>query len=165
MKKYHKLLITTTAIVRVSKLIAISLLCLVGCSAESSNQSNSDLQSSEVSSSPSFLGCWQGLSPDGNIKERHYFDANKEYKVTRRRDNPQPASGGGITIRDRDWHFKNYSGKWSSDGKSIQVQSDGLGTFLLEIVSGYQLKFVESSGNYGLYQGEQSPTSFLKCSE
>ena len=150
---------------KVSQLIAISLLLLVGCSTESSNKSNSDLPSSDVSSSPSFLGCWQGLSADRNIKEKHYFDVNNEYTVTRRRENPQPQSTSGITIRDRDWHFKQYSGKWSSDGKSIEVQADSLGTFLLDIVSGYQLKFVESSGDYGLYEGEQSPTSFLKCSE
>ncbi|MEI6331177.1 MAG: hypothetical protein WCP16_18190 [Pseudanabaena sp. ELA645] len=150
---------------KVSQLIAISLVLLVGCSTESSNKSNSDSSSNDVSSSPSFLGCWQGLSADGNIKEKHYFDANNEYKVTRRRENPQPRSASGITIRDRDWHFKQYSGKWSSDGKSIEVQADSLGTFLLQIVSGYQLKFVESSSDYGLYKGEQSPTSFLKCSE
>ena len=150
---------------KVSQLMAISLLFLVGCSEKDINPSNSDSSSSNVSRLSSFIGCWQGLSPDGNIKEKHYFDANNEYKVTRQRENPQPPSGGSITIRDPDWHFKNYSGKWSSDGKSIQVQTDGLGTFLLEIVSSYQLKFVESSGNYGLYEGEQSPTSFLKCSE
>ena len=33
----------------------------------------------------------------------------------------KPQSTSGITIRDRDWHFKQYSGKWSSDGKSIEV--------------------------------------------
>jgi hypothetical protein len=159
MNHLSKLIIAATAIG------SFSLLCLVGCSGEEINQNSSDSSSNDVSSSPSFLGCWQGLSADGNIKEKHYFDANNEYKVTRRRENPQPQSASGITIRDRDWHFKQYSGKWSSDGKSIEVQADSLGTFLLEIVSGYQLKFVESSGDYGLYEGEQSPTSFLKCSE
>ena len=150
---------------KVSQLMAISLLLLVGCSGEEINQNSPDFSSSNVSSLPSFLGCWQGLSADENIKEKHYFDANNEYKVTRQRENTQPQSTSGITIRDRDWHFKQYSRKWSSDGKSIEVQADSLGTFLLGIVSVYQLKFVESSGDYRLYEGEQSPTSFLKCSE
>ena len=154
---------------KVSQLMAISLLLLVGCSGEEINQNSPDFSSSNVSSSPSFLGCWQGLSADGNIEERHYFDANNEYKVTRYRKNLDKAtspSGQGIHIRDRSLsNVMNYSGTWSSDSKSIQIQTDGLGTFLLEIVSGYKLKFVESSGDYGLYEGEQSPTSFLKCSE
>lgn len=61
-----------------------------------------------------------------HLSKVRFLDTNNEYKVTRQRENLQPPSGGGITIRDRDWHFKNYSGKWSSDGKSIQVQTDGL---------------------------------------
>ena len=54
---------------RVSQLMAISLLLLVGCSGQEINQNSSDSSSNDVSSSPSFLGCWQGLSADGNIKE------------------------------------------------------------------------------------------------
>lgn len=119
---------------KVSQLMAISLLLLVGCSGEEINQNSPDFSSNNVSSLPSFLGCWQGLSADENIKEKHYFDANNEYKVTRQRENTQPQSTSGITIRDRDWHFKQYSRKWSSDGKSIEVQADSLGTFLLGIV-------------------------------
>jgi hypothetical protein len=149
-------------LIKVSQLITISLLWLVGCSGEEINQNSSDSSSSDVSSSPSFLGCWQGLSADGNIEEKHYFDFNNQYKVTRQRKKPQPQEG---IFDPRVDSVSQYSGKWSSDGKTIQVQANGLGTFLLDIVSGYQLKFVQSSGDYALSEGEQSPTSFLKCSE
>ena len=64
---------------KVSQLMAISLLLLVGCSGEEINQNSPDFSSSNVSSLPSFLGCWQGLSADENIKEKHYFDANNDY--------------------------------------------------------------------------------------
>lgn len=126
--------------IRVSRLIAISLLFLVGCSEKDINPSNSDSPSSNVSSSPSFVGCWSGGPPyDGvsHVLATYVFESNNTYSAKQE-----------IRSQHLNQDF-TWTGRWEHDGDYIVAVSDDDGkkaTF--KILSDYELNQVGQNFNY-----------------
>lgn len=126
--------------IRVSRLIAISLLFLVGCSEKDINPSNSDSPSSSVSSSPSFVGCWSGGPPyDGgsHVLATYVFESNNTYSAKQE-----------IRSQHLNQDF-TWTGRWEHDGDYIVAVSDDDGkkaTF--KILSDYELNQVGQNFNY-----------------
>ncbi|MFM6011029.1 MAG: hypothetical protein ACKO99_10375 [Dolichospermum sp.] len=131
---YFKVIITATMIG------SFSLVCLVGCSAKSSNNINSDLPSSDVSSSPSFLGCWSGRPPyDGVslVRATYVFESNNTYSVKTE-----------IRSQHLNQNF-NWKGRWERDGDYIVAVSDDDGKEVaFKILSDYELNQVGQNFNY-----------------
>ena len=112
---------------RVSQLIAISLLCLVGCSTESSNKSNAKYIS----------GCWErsqfntdGAS-SGYWKETYKLEPGGSYsresvvKIT------------PVVIRPVEPHYS--SGEWIIDDGYVVIQWKDGSKVTLKVISKYEL--------------------------
>jgi hypothetical protein len=119
---------------RVSQLIAISLLLLLGCSTESSNKSNAKYIS----------GCWErskfnadGAS-SGYWKETYKLEPGGSFS----RESIANVSSGSVRIEPEP---HNDSGKWIIDDGHVVIQFENGGTVTLKVVSKYELVEVGSS--------------------
>lgn len=124
----------------ISQLMAISLTFLVGCSEGNVNPSTSNSSSSDISSSPSFLGCWKGGPPyDGvsAILTTYVFESNNTY------------SAKNVILSQHLNEEFNWTGRWERDRDYIVAVSDDDGkkaTF--KILSDYELNQVGQNFNY-----------------
>ena len=119
---------------RVSQLIAISLLLLLGCSTESSNKSNAKYIS----------GCWErsqfntdGAS-SGYWKETYKLEPGGSFS----RESNAKITSGLVQIEPEP---HNDSGKWIIDDGHVVIQFENGGTVTLKVVSKYELVEVGSS--------------------
>jgi|694.fasta_scaffold47081_4 hypothetical protein len=131
---------------KVSQLIVISLLLLVGCSTESSNKSNSDLPSSDDTgvAESDISGCWErskfnadGAS-SGYWKETYKLEPGGSFS----RESIANVSSGSVRIEPEP---HNDSGKWIIDDGYVVIQFEDGGTVTLKVVSKYELVQVGSS--------------------
>ena len=129
--------------IRVSLLVAINLLFLVGCSGPSNN-SNSDSPSiSEPSRNTGITefdisGCWKGSSIGDRVSvtDTHNLGSGGNYSGTREIISAIPS-------------ITNYSGKWVFDKGYVLIRDDKRdGTITLKVISEYELRQSGSSGVY-----------------
>ena len=127
-------------LIRVSQLIAFSLLFLVGCS--SNSPSSSDLPTnSNASSSPSFLGCWQGGPPANGgtlVIATYVFESNNAYSA-------KQEIRSQYVNKDSTW-----TGTWENEGDYILAVSDDsdVGKVTFKILSDYEIHQVGQNFNY-----------------
>ena len=123
-------------LLKVSQLIVISLLCLVGCSQSASNDSGSDRPSNISTGEIDVHGCWQGSvgSADPNVgssvKDTHILEPGGNYSGNRE-------IWGGQTGRT----VTNYNGEWAIDDGYILIKDNTRdGTITLKVISQYELR-------------------------
>ena len=123
-------------LIRVSQLIAF--IVLVGCS--SNSPSSSDLPSSNVSSSPSFLGFWQGGPPANGgtlVIATYVFESNNAYSA-------KQEIRSQYVNKDSTW-----TGTWENEGDYILAVSDSDGgKVTFKILSDYEINQVGQNFNY-----------------
>lgn len=117
-------------LIRVSQLVAISLLFLVGCSGKSI----------EISSSPTFLGCWSGGPPyDGVslVTATYVFESNNTYSA-------KQEIRSQYVNKDFTW-----IGTWEHEGDYILAVSDNNGDKVtFKILSNHEINQVGQNFNY-----------------
>jgi hypothetical protein len=127
MKKLHKLLMTTAAIVRVSKLIAISLLCLVGCSVKNTGVAESDIS-----------GCWARtvFIQQGQVsvyqKNTYKLEPGGSYTGERIGSSTTLSGASGPTSH-------TLSGKWIVDDGYVVIQEGDGDKLTLKVISKHEL--------------------------
>lgn len=120
--------------IRISQLVVISLVCLVGCAETSTNSS----------STKSFLGCWQASSYDGAtlIQYTYVFEPNKTFSI-----NGKMISG---QLPKANTDFVGV-GTWKHDGDYLVTDRDSNGTnvkITFQILSDYELYNLRDQLNY-----------------
>ena len=118
-------------LIRVSQLIAFSLLFLVGCS---NNESYPDSPSSSDTSSieSNISGCWQSNygSDAASITDTYNLDQGGNYSGSRKIV--------GVNTGDT---ITNYSGKWTVNNEYVLIQDDTRdATITLKVISEYELR-------------------------
>jgi len=129
--------------IRVSSLIAINLLFLVGCSGPSNNSNSGSPSISEPSGNTGITesnisGCWR-VRVDGDrvsVIDTHNLGSGGNYSGTREIISAMPS-------------ITNWTGKWVFDEGYVLIQDDKRdGTIILKVISEYELR---SSGSSMVY--------------
>ena len=129
---------------RVSQLIAISLLCLVGCSGRASNNNEPAFPKKTSVTESELSGCWsQSLGVGGTLLKNTYtLESGVNYT---RRSKYTVGPPEAVSLPEA-----VFFGKWIIDNEDVKIkesQDDAEKTITLRVISNQELKLLGSSSN------------------